>query len=132
MKIVNSSGKKKTAVARATLKEGKGRVRINKKPIEILEPQIIRMKVMEPILMAKDHISNMDIDVNVRGGGFMAQSVAVRTAIARSIIEWTGDNALKEAYMDYDRTLLVNDHRQKERKKAGGPGARAKYQKSYR
>jgi len=132
MKVINSSGKKKTAVARATLKEGKGRIRVNKKPLEILDPRLARMMMMEPVLMAQDHISKLDIDVKVRGGGFMGQADAVRTAVARGIVEWTGDNALKEAYMEYDRTLLVNDHRQKERKKVGGPGARAKYQKSYR
>ncbi|MHC1630800.1 MAG: 30S ribosomal protein S9 [Methanotrichaceae archaeon] len=132
MRVVNSSGKKKTAVARATLREGNGRVRINKTPLEIMEPRLARLKIMEPLIMAQDQISGLDIDVNIRGGGFIGQSVAARTAIARGIVEWTGDTALKEAYMEYDRTLLVNDHRQKERKKAGGPGARAKYQKSYR
>ncbi len=132
MKIINSSGKKKTAVARATLREGQGRIRVNKKPLEIMEPWITKMKMMEPVLIAGGQMTNIDIDVNVRGGGFVGQADAVRTAIARGVVEWTGDNALKEAYMDYDRTLLVNDHRQKERKKVGGPGARAKYQKSYR
>jgi small subunit ribosomal protein S9 len=74
----------------------------------------------------------MNIDVVVGGGGIMGQTDAVRTAIAKGIVEWTGDTALKEAYSDYDRNLLVSDHRQKERKKFGGPGARSKYQKSYR
>lgn len=132
MNIINSSGKKKTAVARATLREGKGRIRVNSKPLEIVEPRMARMKIMEPVMIAQDRISTLDIDVKVKGGGFMGQTEAVRTAIARGIVEWTGDAALKEAYMEYDRNLLVNDHRQKERKKVGGPGARAKYQKSYR
>jgi len=132
MKIVNTSGKNKTAIARATLKEGKGRIRINKKPLEIMEPWLARLKIMEPIRMAQDHITNIDIVVNVRGGGFMGQAEAVRTAIARGIVEWTGDTVLRDTYAEYDRNLLVNDHRQKERKKVGGPGARAKYQKSYR
>ena len=132
MKIVNTSGKKKTAIARATLREGKGQIRINKKPLEIMEPRLARLKIMEPIIMAQGHITNIDIVVNVRGGGFMGQAEAVRTAIARGIVEWTGDTVLRDTYAEYDRNLLVNDHRQKERKKVGGPGARAKYQKSYR
>lgn len=132
MKIVNTSGKKKTAIARATLREGKGQIRINKKPLEIMEPRLARLKIMEPIMMAQGHVTNIDIMVNVRGGGFMGQAEAVRTAIARGIVEWTGDTVLRDTYAEYDRNLLVNDHRQKERKKVGGPGARAKYQKSYR
>jgi len=132
MKTVNSSGKKKTAIARATLKEGAGRIRINKKPLEIIEPRLVRLKIMEPIAMAKDAVASIDIDVVVKGGGTIGQADAVRTAIARGIVEWTSDAALKEAYSEYDRNLLVSDHRQKEKKKFGGPGARAKYQKSYR
>lgn len=132
MKITNSSGKNRTAIARATLAEGNGKVRINSKPLEIFEPKLIRDKIMEPVIIAQDKASGLDINVKVRGGGFMGQAAAVRTAIARGIVEWTGDTALKEAYMEYDRSLLVNDHRQKERKKVGGPGARSKYQKSYR
>ncbi len=132
MKIVNTSGKKKTAIARATLREGKGQIRVNKKPLEIMEPRLARLKIMEPIMMAQGHVTNIDIAVNVRGGGFMGQAEAVRTAIARGIVEWTGDTVLRDTYAEYDRNLLVNDHRQKERKKVGGPGARAKYQKSYR
>jgi small subunit ribosomal protein S9 len=132
MKIVQSSGKKKTAIARATLREGHGRIRINKSPLIILEPRLARLKIMEPIMMAGDTVSDVDIDVSVKGGGTMGQADAVRTAIARGIVEWTGDTALRDAYSEYDRNLLVSDHRQKEKKKAGGPGARAKYQKSYR
>ena len=132
MKIINSSGKKKTATARATLKDGKGRVRINKVLVDIYEPRLARLKISEPLEIAGDLIKGIDIDVQVSGGGTMGQTDAVRTAIAKGIVEWTGDTALKEAYSEYDRNLLVSDHRQKEKKKFGGPGARSKYQKSYR
>lgn len=132
MKIINSSGKKKTAIARATLKDGNGRVRINKVPVEIYEPRLTRLKISEPLAIAGDLIKGIDIDVEVSGGGIMGQTDAVRTAIAKGIVEWTGDTALKEAYSEYDRNLLVSDHRQKEKKKFGGLGARSKYQKSYR
>jgi small subunit ribosomal protein S9 len=132
MKIINSSGKKKTAIARATLKEGKGVVRVNKVPVEIFEPRLAKMKIMEPIEIAGDITKKLDIDVVVEGGGMIGQADAIRTAIAKGIVDWTGDTALKEAYTEYDHNLLVSDHRQKEKKNFGGRGARAKYQKSYR
>jgi small subunit ribosomal protein S9 len=132
MKIIHSSGKKKTAIARATLKNGSGIVRINKVLLDVYEPGLARLKIQEPLVIAGDLGKVMDIEVTVKGGGTMGQTDAVRTAIAKGIVEWTGDTALKEAYSEYDRNLLVSDHRQKEKKKFGGHGARAKYQKSYR
>ncbi len=131
-KIVNTSGKRKTAIARATLKKGKGLVRINRKPIEIYEPEIARWKILEPIQIAEDHINSVDINVNVNGGGFMSQANAVRTAIAKGLVEYTKDPSLKLAFLDYDRSLLVSDSRRKEPKKPLGRGARKKRQKSYR
>ncbi|MCG7848618.1 MAG: 30S ribosomal protein S9 [ANME-2 cluster archaeon] len=133
VKIINTSGKKKTAIARATIKDGIGRVRINKKPLEIFKPDLVRLKMTEPLTLAGDKItSKVDIDVNVKGGGIMGQADAVRTAIGKGLVEWSGDLALKDIMLGYDRNLLVNDSRQKETKKFGGPGARAKTQKSYR
>ncbi len=131
-KVVNSSGKRKTAVARATIKKGKGLVRINKKPVEIHEPEIARWKIMEPLKIAEKHMQGIDIDVSVSGSGFMSQASAVRTAIARGILEFTGDPSLKIAFLDHDRSLLVSDSRRKEAKKPLGRGARRKRQKSYR
>ncbi|MEL4305185.1 30S ribosomal protein S9 [Methanococcoides sp. LMO-2] len=131
-KVVNSSGKNKTAIARATVSAGTGKARINKKPVEIYEPEFAKLKILEPLMLASDSVSSLDIDVKVSGGGIMGQANAIRTAIARGIVEWTNDTDLRDAFMAYDRNLLVNDSRQKETKKFGGPGARAKYQKSYR
>ncbi|VVB88967.1 30S ribosomal protein S9 [uncultured archaeon] len=132
MKIVNSSGKRKTAIARATLREGKGRIRVNNKPIEIVEPELIRLKMSEPLEFANSVIQAVDIDVNVHGGGIIGQAGAVRTAIARGLVEWTNDMALRDAMAQYDRSLLVNDTRYKLPKKFGGRGARKRRQKSYR
>jgi len=133
LKVVQTSGKRKTAVARVTLKEGKGRVRINKRPLEIWEPEIARLKMMEPLLLIDDELRNkMDIEANVKGGGVMGQADAVRTAIAKAIVEFTQDSKIRERYMEYDRALLVSDIRRKEPKKPGGRGARKKRQKSYR
>lgn len=131
-KIVNTSGKRKTSIAKATVSKGSGRVRINKQPVEIYQPEIARWKILEPLRLADKHMSAVDIDVSVSGGGFMSQANASRTAIARGLVEFTGDASLKLAFLDYDRDLLVNDARIKETKKPLGRGARKKRQKSYR
>ncbi|WP_319378446.1 30S ribosomal protein S9 [uncultured Methanocorpusculum sp.] len=132
MKIINTSGKRKTAIARATLREGKGRVRINSVPLEVYGNEIIRMKISEALALAPGSIDNVDVDIDVSGGGVMGQAEAIRTALGRGILSWTNDPKIKEVYISYDRTLLVNDSRQKEAKKPHGRGARARFQKSYR
>jgi small subunit ribosomal protein S9 len=131
-KIINTSGKRKTAIARATLKPGNGRIRINSVPLEIYGTELMRMKIAEPLLLIPNALDGVDATINVTGGGAMGQAEAVRTALARGIVEWHNDPQIKDAFLAYDRTLLVNDSRQKESKKPHGPGARARYQKSYR
>ncbi|UCE73123.1 MAG: 30S ribosomal protein S9 [Methanomassiliicoccales archaeon] len=131
-KVVNTSGKRKTAVARASVKSGKGRVRINKIPVELHTPELARDKIMEPLTLAGDKVKKVDITVNVKGGGIMGQAEATRTAIARGLVEFFDDEELKELYKRYDRSLLVNDPRRKETKHPLGRGARKKRQKSYR
>ncbi len=132
MRVVITSGKRKTAIAKAVVRDGVGRVRINKIPLEIYQPEMARLTIMEPLVIAKDLAKKVDIDVTVRGGGVMGQAEAVRTAIARGLVEWSGDEELKRAYLEYDRYLLVNDVRRKEPKKQGGRGARKRRQTSYR
>lgn len=131
-KTVNSSGKRKTSIARASFKEGQAVVRINKKLLSAVEPELIREKIQEPLNFVGHLAKNLDIAVTVRGGGIMGQADAARTAIARGLIDWTNDLSLKDLFLKHDRTLLVNDYRQKEPKKYGGRGARARRQKSYR
>ncbi len=131
-RIVLESGKRKTAVARATVRSGKGRVRINKVPIEIVTPEVARMKIMEPLLLLDEYRNEVDIDVKVTGGGFMGQAEAVRMAIARAASQWFKSSSIKKSLQGYDRTMLAGDPRRKEPKKFGGPGARRKKQKSYR
>ena len=131
--VTNTSGKKKTAVARATVRAGEGRVRINSQPVELVEPEMARLKMLEPFRIAGDDLrSQVDLDISVSGGGVSGQADAVRTAIARGIVQHLNDAELRDAFMEFDRSLLVNDVRQSEPKKWGGPGARARYQKSYR
>ncbi len=131
-KVVNTSGKRKTAVARAAVQKGTGLVRINRQPVEIHEPEIARWKILEPVNIAEKHMDKINIDVSISGGGFMSQANAARTAIARGLIEYTKDPSLKLAFLDHDRTLLVSDSRRKEPKKPLGRGARKRRQKSYR
>ena len=131
--VTNTSGKKKTAIARATVRDGEGRVRINSQPVELVEPELARLKMLEPFRIADDELrDSVDIDVTVNGGGFSGQADAVRTAVARGLVQHHNDAELRAAYREFDRSLLVNDVRQSEKKKWGGPGARARYQKSYR
>lgn len=132
MKVLVTSGKRKTAIARATIRSGRGRVRVNKKPLEIVEPEMVRTFISEPLLIARGVSEEVDIDVNSKGGGIMGQAEAARTAIARALYGWSNDEELRKAFLDYDRTLLVNDVRRKESKKQGGRGARKKRQTSYR
>ncbi len=132
MRVVITSGKRKTAIAKAVVRDGVGRVRINKIPLEIYQPEMARLTIMEPLVIAKDLAKKVDIDVTVKGGGVMGQAEAVRTAIARGLVEWSGDEELKRVYLEYDRYLLVNDVRRKEPKKQGGRGARKRRQTSYR
>ncbi len=131
-KVVNTSGKRKTSIARASTAKGAGRIRINKKPVEIYTPEIARLKIMEPLNLAGEKIKNVDINVDVKGGGIMGQADAARTAIARGLVDFYNDATLKNTFLSYDRSLLVNDTRRKEPKHPLGRGARKKRQKSYR
>ncbi|MCW4008881.1 MAG: 30S ribosomal protein S9 [Candidatus Bathyarchaeia archaeon] len=132
-KVLVVSGKRKTAVAKAFVRPGVGRVRINMVPVEIFEPEIAREKIMEPLIQAGEEVwKQLDIDVKTSGGGFMGQAEAVRMALANALLKWTKSAHLRTVFIEYDRTMIAGDPRRKEPKKFGGPGARAKEQKSYR
>ncbi|MCG3221172.1 MAG: 30S ribosomal protein S9 [Candidatus Heimdallarchaeota archaeon] len=132
-KVIVSSGKRKTAIARATIKEGKGRIRINGVPLEILSNELSRVKINEIFILAgADRREALDIKVKVRGGGFMGQAEAIRTAIARGLIEYFEDTSLKEKFVLYDKTIVSGDPRRTEPKHFGGRSSRSRFQKSYR
>lgn len=131
-KVIHVSGKRKQAVARATLKEGKGKIRINKIKIENFYPEMYRMKIMEPLILAGEVSQKVDIDVDVNGGGISGQTDAARLAIARSLVEYTKGDKLKNVFLAYDRHLIVADVRQNEPSKPNDSKPRAKRQKSYR
>jgi small subunit ribosomal protein S9 len=132
-KVLVVSGKRKTATARAVVKPGVGRVRINMTPVEILEPEIAREKIMEPLLQAGEAVwKQLDMDIKTSGGGYMGQAEAARMAVANALLKWTKSSHIRTVFTEYDRTMIAGDSRRKEPKKFGGPGARAKAQKSYR
>ncbi len=132
-KVLVVSGKRKTAIAKAVIRSGRGRIRVNNIPLEIYEPEVARLKILEPLLEAGEEVwKDLDINVKVRGGGFMGQAEAARMAIARALVKWTKSAHLKSVLLKFDRTLIAGDPRRKEPKKFGGPGARARDQKSYR
>jgi len=132
-KVLVVSGKRKTAMARAVARLGIGRVHVNKIPVEIFEPEIAREKIMEPLIQAGDDVwKQLDIDIKVSGGGYMGQAEAARMAVANALLKWTKSAHLRTVFTEYDRTMIAGDSRRKERKKFGGPGARARDQKSYR
>ena len=133
MKNIHTSGKRKMSIARATLKQGNGLVRVNSIPIEFIEPKISRLKLREPLILAGDVANKVDIDVNVSGGGTTSQAEASKLAIAKALVDFTKSDKLKEIFLNYDRNLLVADVRRKEAAKPNRHGqARAKVQKSYR
>lgn len=133
MKSVTMSGKRKRAIARATIKPGKGIVKINNQILDFYEPKLSRLKLREPLIIAGDLMNKVDINVNVRGGGIASQADASRLAIAKGLVEFSKNDKLKEQFLNYDRNLLVADVRRKEPAKPNRHGqARAKRQKSYR
>ncbi|MCK5409178.1 MAG: 30S ribosomal protein S9 [Candidatus Heimdallarchaeaceae archaeon] len=132
-KVIVSSGKRKTAIARATIKEGKGRVRINGVPLEVIPNELKRVKINEVFVLAgSEKRDSVDVKVKVKGGGFMGQAEAVRTAIARGLIEFFDDMGLKEVFVAYDKTIVSGDPRRTEPKHFGGKSSRSRFQKSYR
>ncbi|MEM2006518.1 MAG: 30S ribosomal protein S9 [Sulfolobales archaeon] len=133
LKVVIEIGKRKTAVARATVTQGFGRVWVNDIPIEVFPIELARIKMMEPLLLAGDSIrKSVDISVRVSGGGYMAQAEAVRMAIARGLAKFTGSEELKQLFREYTRYMLSGDPRQTEPEKWMRYSARRWRQKSYR
>jgi len=110
--IIQTIGKRKKAVARAIAKSGTGVIMINKKSLEVLEPEMLRLMIKEPLIVAGEIGKNLDIDVSIIGGGVFGQASAARQAIARALVEY--DKTLKERFLNYDRTMLITDFRRTE------------------
>lgn len=131
-KVVTARGKRKESIARVSIKKGKGIIRINSIDLNVYSTPHARRIIKEPLIMAPKLSSELDITVNVRGGGVLGQAQAIRNAIAVGLIDYSGDEELKQKFLEKDRFMIVEDSRRVEPKKFGGRGARARRQKSYR
>jgi len=133
MKVIQTSGKRKRAVARATLNEGTGIIRINGVPVDKLTPELAKMKINELLIIA-DHqkLKTVNIDVKVTGGGAIGQIDAARIALSRAITKFLKNKTILKSIRSYDRSMLSGDSRSVESKKWGGRKARKRFQKSYR
>ncbi len=134
MKIINSVGKRKNAVARAVIKAGKGQYRINKVPVKLVQPEVSRLRLLEPVRLSKSEADKLDISVVTNGGGTTGMVDAARQAVARGIVEWTKSDELRKMFIAYDRNLIVNDPRRNETSKEShsSMGPRRKRQSSKR
>jgi small subunit ribosomal protein S9 len=131
VKVEIARGKRKTSIARAVVREGEGRVRVNSMLVGSIPNRFARELIEEPVSIAGPQASKVDIEVNVSGGGEMGQAQASRTAIARALAQYFGEG-LKKEYEELDKYFLKEDPRRVEPKKYRGPKARARFQKSYR
>ena len=127
------AGKRKTAIAKATIKKGSGEIKINKKPYQHLS-YFKKLMIEEPIEITKKTLGDFDFDinVNVKGGGQASQIEAARLAITKALVKFTKSAELRKNFLAYDRNILIADTRRKEAYKPGDSKARRKRQKSYR
>jgi small subunit ribosomal protein S9 len=131
-KNVVAVGKKKNAVARASFSKGSGNFCINSIPLDQWGSRVSRAVVLEPLMLANKVSKAVDIDISSFGGGLMGQAVAARVAVARGLVEWSGDESVRKLLMEYDDKILSGDPRQKETCKPNDSSARSRRQKSYR
>lgn len=137
--VVQTAGKRKRAVARATLVPGHGIIRLNSITLSAVQPEFARLRIQEPLAIAGQLAAEVDIDVNMIGGGWAGQVEAARLAIGKALVRYAGQKSksagedLKKTFLEYDRHLLVADTRYKEPRKFGRHSrARAGRQTSYR
>lgn len=137
---------RKTASAHVYITKGKGRVRVNNVPVEVIGHEMAREEMLVPLEIAGNLRDKVDISARVKGGGYSGQASAVATAVSRALTGWTKSRKspkdhpfpkmvrddLRKRITAYDKYLISGDARMKEPKKFGGPGARRRKQKSYR
>ncbi len=141
-RFVETFGRKKNAIAKAKVEEATGQamIKVNGKPLELVEPAPLRMKLYEPILiLGASRFKDLTIRIRVSGGGSTAQLYAIRQAMCKGLVAFhqkyvdeQSKREIKDALLQYDRNFLVADSRRCEPKKFGGKGARSRYQKSFR
>ncbi|MFX1394118.1 MAG: 30S ribosomal protein S9 [Promethearchaeota archaeon] len=133
-KIIQSSGKRKSAIARAVLKySARGQIKINNVPLDLYEPELQKERIKEVIEVANhEKLEKCEINVHVKGGGKMGQTEAVRIALTRVISKFLKTKTIERKFREYDESLLSGDSRRTEPKKFGGKKARSRRQKSFR
>jgi len=128
MEVVNAIGRRKSAVARIYVKEGKGKITVNERELQDYFPlQQLRYIIQQP-LNVTEASDKFDITVNLQGGGIKGQAEALRLAIARALVQMKPES--KEILKS--NKMLTRDPREVERKKPGQPGARRRFQFSKR
>jgi len=133
MKNIQTTGKRKEAIARATLRPGTGIIRVNSVPIEKVQPWLAKLKIEELMNIVEDEkLKTININVQVQGGGQIGQIEAVRIALSRAITKFLNKKRTVKAIRTYDRSMLSGDSRTVEMKHWGGRKARRRFQKSYR
>jgi small subunit ribosomal protein S9 len=128
MEVINTIGRRKTAIARVYLKEGNGKITVNSREMqEYFTTPVLQYTVKQAFEITNTE-DKFDLNVNIDGGGFKGQAEALRMAIARALVKVNPEyrKALKE------KGLLRRDPRMVERKKPGQPGARKRFQFSKR
>ena len=128
MEIINALGRRKSAVARIYLKEGSGKITINKRDLkEYFPSELVQFVVKQPLVLL-DVAEKYDIKVNLKGGGYTGQSQALRLAIARALVKINAED--KKALRA--EGFMTRESRSVERKKPGQPKARRRFQFSKR
>jgi len=128
MQVVNTIGRRKTAVARVYLSKGKGKITVNNKEAnEVFPIDVLQSKLVQPFVLT-DTVGKYNVSVNVSGGGINGQVEAIRLGISRALVEVSAEN---RAALKVDG-LMTRDPRMVERKKPGQPKARKKFQFSKR
>ncbi len=126
--------KRKRAIARAYISKGNGTILINNKNIELIEPKELRSIILEPFYISpsmNSALKQVNVKINVFGGGLSSQAQASRNSIAKALIQFINTDSVKNEFNDY-RYMIVDDPRRVESKKFKGPKARARFQTSYR
>ena len=133
VKNYNVKSSRKTATARAFIKPGKGKVRVNNMDLDAFATGYKKLLILEPIHLVPEEFSKLDFQISVSGGGVSSQAQAIRNCIAKGILISTGNKkTIKDKFTSSNRYLLIDDVRNKEPKKQLGKGARKKKQKSKR
>jgi small subunit ribosomal protein S9 len=110
---VFATGKRRKAVASASIRPGSGIVTFNSRPLESIENETVRLLLKEPLMLVGDAWKKFNIKATTKGGGILGQAQAARQAISKALVDSLGPEARK-LFMDYDRNMLVYDPRRTE------------------